>query len=255
MYQTFKAWLCRNGEECGGHKDGDHGRGFTTEAGNARRAAEEAGAEFISPFGDMDERELLSDGARVHVVDPDGAETTWAISARLSIDATATEWRPWTAEIQWFPEPLRAVAIKARLFAGMRKAIALDGVTWVSNGHVLVRVNATPPDGFERLRAESEAAIREMIQHGDPLTEQRRFDGSDTVVAEFNNGSLAAAEYIDTVARAFPGAQWFRSKHVGEPPADKTIEDDPPFVAVSSGEAVAVVMSRIRAKKSEKAAA
>lgn len=254
MYQTFKAWLCNNGEECGGHQDGGHGRGHAIEAGNARRAAEEAGREFVGPFGDVDERELLSDGARVHVVDPDGAETTWAISARISIDATATEWRPWTAAIQWLPEPLLSVALKARLFAYSRKAIVLDGVTWVSNGHVLVRVAATPPDGFERLPPASEAAIREMIQPGESLTEQRRFDGSDTVVVEFCNGSLAAAEYVDTVASAFPGAQWFRSKHVDLRPSSADLEDDPPFVAVANGEAVAVVMPRVRAK-SDRAAA
>lgn len=254
MYQTFNAWLCNNGEECGGHKDGDHGRGHTTEAGNARRAAEEAGREFAGPFGDLDERELLSDGARVHVVGPDGAETTWAISARVSIDATATEWRPWTAEIQWLPEPLLSVALKTRLFAYSRKAIVLDGVTWVSNGHVLVRVSAAPPDGFERLRAESEAAIREMIQHGEPLTESGRPETHEGTIVEFHNGARAAAEYVDAVASAFPDVQWFRSKHVGEPSVDATLEDDPPFVAVSRGEAVAVVMPRAR-RKSDRVAA
>jgi len=44
--KKFRVWACNNGEECGGHKDGDHGRRHTIEAHSAERAAEEAGEEL-----------------------------------------------------------------------------------------------------------------------------------------------------------------------------------------------------------------
>jgi hypothetical protein len=245
--ESFKVWACTGGIECAGHKDDNHGRGRTIEARDAHRAAEEAGEELVGPFGDMEVRDLLEDGARVHVVAPDGTETTWSISARIACDAYAAEWRPWTATIQWLPEPLRSVATKARLFADMRKVIVLDGTTWITNGHVLARVAVAPPDDFERLPETSEAAIREMLQYGERLTEQRRITSErDGTVIEFHNGAEASAEYIDAIAGVFPDTQWFRSTYVDPRGAQRPQPDDPPFVAVSRGDVVGLVMSRVR---------
>ena len=249
--KTFRVWACNNGEECGGHQDGDHGRRHTIEAHSAERAAEEAGEEMTGVFGGIDVNNVIADGLRVHVVDPDGVETTWAIEAKVRFDARAAEWKPWTATIQWLPEPLRSAALKTRLFADSRKVVALDGVTWITNGYILLRAGAAAPDDFARLPEKNEPFIREALQYDAPLTEQSRAPVHEcgTVVATFSNGALANAACIDFLAGVFPDVLWFASKHLTEGNMDR--EPDPVFVAASGGEVVALVwpLARQKAKK------
>ena len=249
--KKFRVWACNNGEECGGHKDGDHGRRHTIEAHSAERAAEEAGEELTGVFGGIDVNNVIADGLRVHVVDPDGAETTWAIEAKVRFDARAAEWRPWTATIQWLPDPLKSAALKARIFADSRKAIVLDGVTWITNGYVLLRAGAPAPDDFERLSEKNAPAIREALQRNALLTEESRKQAREDgpVIATFSNGATADAAYVDFVAGLFPDVLWFASKHIAKGVLDQ--ESDPVFVAVSGGEVVALVwpMARPKTKK------